>query len=105
MPMPILVSFCNVRTPGVPRLGLLDPATSTIQVLRLPGELVRCSGMTGLALSQRHLFVVSQAALRLGGRDIPGLPVLLTFDRADLTPRNYHVFHNASDVHSLWLEN
>jgi hypothetical protein len=97
----ILVSFCNLRAPGVPALGLLHPGTGAFRVLELPLELAGCSGITGLAACERYLYAVAQPpeATRRDGQPRPS--ALLIFDRQDLRLRSRYGFHSGSDVHSL----
>ena len=101
--MHILVSFCNVRTSGLPLLGLFDSAASEFRVLDLPCELARCSGITGLAASDRFVYAVAQASDRQVTGAFSGTSVLLIFDRKDLTLRSRYAFRSAVDVHSLWV--
>jgi hypothetical protein len=99
--MHILVSFCNLRAPGVPALGLLDPVTGTFRVLELPRELAGCGGLTGLAACERYVYAVEQPSgpARRDGR--PGASALLTFDRRDLRLHSRYAFRSGGDVHSL----
>ena len=57
--MHLLVSFCNLKAPAMPALGLLDVHTCDFQVLTLPAELERCSGITGVVLDESYLYAVA----------------------------------------------
>ncbi|HET8632153.1 MAG TPA: DUF4915 domain-containing protein [Thermomicrobiales bacterium] len=94
--MHILVSFCNAWpvAGGMPKLGLLDTATSDFRVLELPDSLARWSGITGLALSEDFVYAVVQDKASH----------LAVFDRATLALRGLHSLPAMEDVHSLWLE-
>jgi hypothetical protein len=93
--MHILVSFCNGwQAAGMPKLGLLDTATSDFRVLELPDSLARWAGITGLALSDDFVYaVVQDKACHLA-----------VFDRATLSLRGLHSLPAMSDVHSLRVE-
>jgi hypothetical protein len=90
--MDILVSFCNVKTPGRPALGLLDYTKSKFRILSLPNELPPWISATGLATSKHYVYTVLQVSNKL-----------LIFDRIDLTLVNEYVFRSAADIHSIWL--
>jgi Domain of unknown function (DUF4915) len=102
--MNLLVSFCNVRTPGLPSLALVDPHSGAASLLDLPAEPAWSTGMTGLALSASYLFAVQQITPSATGTATPGPPALLIFDRSDLSLLTRYVFPSAADVHSLLLE-
>src|SRR5262245_39137755 len=101
--MLILVSFCNLRAPGVPALGLYHPETGYFHVLELPGELARCGGLTGLAVCERYVYAVAQPS-EAGRAGLPGPSALLVFDRRDLRLRSHYAFRLGRDVHSLWVQ-
>src|SRR3954452_17045590 len=97
--MHILVSFCNLRAPGGPALGLLNLESFTFQVLELPPGAARCNGFTGLALSADYLFAVVQSVA--AGPPSSSGSSLLVFDRRDLSLLNRYAFRSGSDVHSI----
>src|SRR5262245_45795340 len=99
--MHILVSFCNLRAPGVPVLGLLDGATLEFHVLELPAVVARCSGITGLAQCDRYVYAAAQPSESLQLDTAFGSGVLLVFDRRDLSLAGHYAFRSGSDVHSL----
>jgi hypothetical protein len=94
--MEILVSFCNVWTPGRPLLGLLDTELSSLRIVPLPRELLPCTGIRGLAISDRFLV----AAMQEGSETRPRLAIL---DRTDLTACGVYGFRSTGDVHSICL--
>ena len=93
-PMHIMISFCNVRMPARPILGLLNIDSSEFCILQPPSELPQCSGITGLAASERYVYAVVQTRPTSG---------LLIFDHSALTILNYYTFRLAVDVHSIWV--
>src|SRR5437764_1418534 len=97
--MHLLVSFCNLRAPGGPALGLLHLDAFTFQVLEVPPDAARCSGFTGLALSAEHLFAVVQSVT--GGPQSSFGSSLLVFDRGDLALLTQYAFRSGSDIHSI----
>src|SRR5262245_36489569 len=101
--MHILVSFCNLRAPSLPALGVLDPTTGAFRVLELPQELARCDGITGLGVSERSVYAVTQTAEPTQSDGLAGVSALLIFDRRNLRLRNSYAFRSARDVHSLWV--
>jgi hypothetical protein len=99
--MHLLVSFCNVRAPGVPALGLLNAATMEFHVLQLPPEAARCSGITGLALCDRYVYMAAQPAESWRIGTAISSTVLLIFQRRDLSLAGRHEFRSGTDIHSL----
>jgi hypothetical protein len=92
--MDILVSFCNVWTPGRPMLGVLNTETFGFQIVELPDEVQRCYGIRGLAASNRYLYTVLQ--------ETPlSPPGLLVLDRGSLRMLNHYQFHSTRDIHSI----
>jgi Domain of unknown function (DUF4915) len=99
--MKILVSFCNLRIPGLAALALLDPLSGECRVLEPADELADLKGITGLALSERRLYAVAQFPdPRPDGKPV-GRSELLVFDRAGLRLLNREPFSVATDVHSI----
>jgi hypothetical protein len=96
--MQVLVSFCNLKAPGCPALGLLDPETSSFRVLALPEAVAGNKGLTGLAVAGPHLYAVVQSVGDAGGSS------LLVFDRTNLVLLHRYEFRTAADVHSLWSD-
>lgn len=92
--MPILVTLCNSRISGTPCLAVVDERTGEVRIPRLPEELAGVVSATGLALSDRHLFVALQDP---GSR-------LAIFDRDSLALVNIVALDTMADVHSLWLD-
>ena len=101
--MPVLVSFCNLRAPALPALGLLDIASLSLRVLPLPRVLPEIKGITGLAANDRFVFAGVQA-LRNADGTFTRESSLLVFDRGDFSLVNHHLFRSVVEVHSLWLE-
>lgn len=99
--MHILVSFCNLRAPGVPALGLLDTATWEFHVLELPPAVARSSGFTGLAQCDRYVFVAAQSSASMRLETAFASSVLLIFDRRDLSLVSHYGFRSGTDIHSL----
>jgi GT2 family glycosyltransferase/glycosyltransferase involved in cell wall biosynthesis len=95
--MHILTSFCNLRAPGVPALGLLNAATLEFQVLRLPRELECCHSITGLALCDRYVYAA--------GLESESSSVLFIFNRSDFALARQYTFRSGSDIHSLLARN
>lgn len=100
--MEILVSFCNLRSmPEQPALGLLNADTMNFRVLKLPPEVPSATGMMGLAISSRFVFVGLQVSG--GAKAAFSPPGLLIFDRTDFSFVHHYVFRLVKDIHSLWL--
>ena len=59
--MYLVVSFCNVKAPGLPALGVFDPRTASFHVVALPASIPPLHGITGLAANAEHFFMVAQA--------------------------------------------
>src|SRR5580698_6609382 len=99
--MRILISFCNAKVLGLPLLGMLDPATRQVDVLQLPECLPPIWGFTGMATSEKYLFVATQAvempASSGGGKRCS----LLILDRATFRLVDHAILSTAADVHSL----
>jgi len=95
--MHVLVSLYRVGIPGRPVLALLDPATFELGLLELPAGIRGCTGISGLAASDRHIFAVPQAASLPSG--------VLVLDRRDLALINHHELRSAGDIHSLCFSN
>lgn len=96
--MHVLTSFCNVRLPGRPALGLLDTATLDFRTLRPSMEVESLGGLTGATLSDRYVFAAAQTRTPAGTR---GPSVLLVWEKHDLSLAATHQFESAADVHSL----
>jgi hypothetical protein len=94
--MQLLVSFCNLRAPGLPALALVDSGTLAYRVVRLPKEVAPLGGITGLARCEGYIF----AAAQVPGGARPS--ILLTFDAERLRLVAAYPFRLAADVHSLW---
>jgi hypothetical protein len=88
----ILVSFCNIKDSARPALALLDPSKSLVRVVDVPREVGGTLGITGLALSARHVFAVRQSP-----------PALLVLDRRDLRLALDHPLREVVDGHSICL--
>jgi len=99
--MHILVSFCNLRAPGVPALGLLDATTMDFRVLDLPAAVARSSGITGLAQCNRYLYVVAQPSESLRQETALSSSVLFIFNCRDLSLANHYAFRSGADIHSI----
>ncbi len=99
--MHILVSFCNLRAPGVPALGLLNAATFEFHVLDLPPAVARCGGITGLAQCDRFIYVAAQPSESTRLATAFASSVLLIFSRRDLSLVNHYAFRSGTDIHSL----
>lgn len=99
--MHILVSFCNLRAPGVPALGLLDAATMEFHVLQLPPEVARCNGITGLALCDRYVYAAALPSQSMRLATAFASSVLLIFNRRDLSLASHYTFRSGTDIHSL----
>jgi hypothetical protein len=94
----LLTSFCNVRLPGRPALGLLETATLEFRALRPSMEVDFLGGLTGVALSDSYVFAAAQTRTPAGTR---GPSVLLVWERRDLSLAARYQFDSAADVHSL----
>jgi hypothetical protein len=92
--MHILVSFCNGRIAAMPKLGLLDTATSQVQIIRLPTILESGVGVTGLARSEHHIYAVIQDGERH----------LAIFDRTTFALCALPPLPALADIHSLWFD-
>jgi hypothetical protein len=90
----ILISFCNGRLLGMPKLGLLDTATSQVQILELPDSLSDGNGATGLALSSQHVYAIIQDQERH----------LAVFDRTTMALCGAPSLPEMADAHSLWVD-
>jgi hypothetical protein len=99
--MHILVSFCNLRAPGLPALGLLDAATLEFHVLDLPPAVARSSGITGLAQCDRYIYVAAQPSEPMRRATSFVSSVLLIFNRRDLSLVSHYAFRSGTDIHSL----
>ena len=93
--MDILVSFCSVF-PGRPALCLLDAATLAARIVPVPGEQAKFSGVRGLWLSERYLYLVRQEVTGYSS------PALFVFDRSNFDLLAEYVFRSTGDVHSIW---
>jgi len=99
----ILVSFCNtVDTPGYPNLGLLNTVTKDFSIIDLPEEIPQ-TGMLGLAVSDKYLFVGLQHS-EGGDGAYQSPPALLIVDRKKFTLVGTYLFHLVKDVHSFLLD-
>jgi hypothetical protein len=96
----LVVSVCNRRAPGSPGLLLLDLEMKSPRVPRLPDTLLANDGLTGLAASDRHLFVVAQHRFARRGVSLPSSELFI-LDRRDLKLLNRYPFQKAADVHSI----
>jgi hypothetical protein len=99
--MHILASFCNIRAPAGPALGLLDAATWDFQVLELPAEIANYSGFTGLAQCERYVYVAAQPSDSLRPNAARPSSVLFVFNRHDLSLAGHYSFQSGTDIHSL----
>jgi hypothetical protein len=92
--MDILVSFCNVF-PERPALCVLDATTSAVRIVPIPGEQTKYSGVRGLWLSDRYLYLVRQ--------EVTGItsPALFVFDRSNFDLLSEYVFRSTGDIHSI----
>lgn len=82
-------------------LGLLDVATSEFRILELTSELSQYTGATGLAVSERYLYVVSQSSTSMTKSAPSPSSSLLIFDRRRLSLLHQYPFRCAADVHSI----
>lgn len=96
--MQLLITFCNVRLPGRPFIGLLETDTLEFHPLRPRAEDERFAGLTGATLSDRYVFTAAQTKTAGG---IRGPSVLLIWDRRDFSLAARYPFRSAADVHSL----
>src|SRR4051812_30551578 len=99
--MDILVSFCNVQTPGRPLLALLDTASPGLRVVRLPASVGTTRGITGTAINDEYLFALAQQPAGADGPTTTGSSSLLVLDRANLQFVRQHPLHGLSDVRSI----
>lgn len=99
--MNLLVSFCNVKTPGMPAIGLLDLAAGRLRIPELPADWASCTGVCGLASTSRWIYTAYQGWVPPATEASQPVPVLLTFDRTTLALRSHHLFREVRDVHSI----
>jgi tetratricopeptide (TPR) repeat protein len=99
--MQILASFCNILAPGMPTLGLLNTATWVFQILELPAQVARCSGITGLAQCERYVYVAAQSSETLRRNTTYASSVLFIFKRHDFSLAGHYGFRSGADIHSL----
>ena len=78
----------------MPKLGLLDTATSQVQIIRLPTILESGVGVTGLARSEHHIYAVIQDGERH----------LAIFDRTTFALCALPPLPALADIHSLWFD-
>lgn len=90
--MHLLVSFCTVKAPGGPALGVLDADSGDFHALEIPDAPEAGAGITGLAADSQFIY----AAVRQPAG-------LLVFERSSLRLLNLHSFTLASDIHSIWI--
>jgi uncharacterized protein DUF4915 len=95
----ILVSFCNVKTRGAPRLALFNPRSSRLIHVRLPGTLQHARGITGLAADEKYIYAATQRG-EFGGE---GGNFILMFARQSLSFVSSFRLRHAVDVHSMCL--
>lgn len=93
----LLVSLCNVRKPSTPALLAVD--TDLTRVAQVPESTLFGIGATGLAISDRFIFAVTQVSIG----DHRARSGLITFDRASLKVVSHYQFERGVDVHSLHL--
>ena len=101
--MQLVVSFCNLRVPSLPSLGLIDTTTLGFSALRLPEELPRIKGITGLAFDERYFYAGIQALGLPEGEGFGGVSSLLVLDRRDFSLVSHQAFRTVVEVHSLCL--
>lgn len=99
-PTHVLISFCETA-PGAPSLAVFEIATATVDVLRVPDALSRHGGVTGLAVTEQYVFVMTQRTA--GWTDVgrPSPSTLVILDRRNLTLVSEHLCPSAIDAHSL----
>jgi hypothetical protein len=93
--MDILVSFVNAF-PERPALCLLDAATFAVRVVPVPGDRNCFTGVRGLWLSDRYLYLARQEVMGLTH------PALFIFDRSNFHLLGQYSFRLTGDIHSLW---
>ncbi len=100
----ILISFCNVRQPELPVLGLFDPVLSRFRPLPRPRLPYQLDGVTGLAVDERHLYAIAQTPGTSPDGHYLALSAFLVFERKTLSLLSEYLFTMASDVHSIALD-
>src|SRR4051794_25775587 len=99
--MDILVSFCNVQTPGRPLLALLDTDGLGLRVVKLPASVGAANGVTGIVATDELLFALVSRPGGQGGSVERTPASLVVFDRANLQVVRQHPLHGLSDVRGL----
>jgi Domain of unknown function (DUF4915) len=95
----ILVSFCNVKRRGAPRLALFNPSSNRLMHVSLPGTLQHIRGITGLTADERYIYAATQGAEFDGKKGA----FLLIFARKSFAFVSSFRFRHAVDVHSMCL--
>lgn len=91
----ILVSFCNVRSVASPVLGAFDTGSRNLHVVLRCRDVAECTGFTGLAVSEEHIFAVAQLRSRASS--------LYVFARETLRLAGCYPLCLGQDVHSVAL--
>jgi hypothetical protein len=94
--MPILVSFCNVKSPATPWLAVFDPCDNKLSPLKLP-DLPRGRGITGLTADEKFIYAATQHNPADGDR----IGYLLSFSRKTFSLASIYTFKRGLDVHSM----
>jgi Domain of unknown function (DUF4915) len=97
----LIISFCNVRCPGVHCLAVLDTTSTELSVLDLPSHTCRNLGVTGLASSEKYFYAISQGVVDKQQQRHLGQATLLTFTRDTFIFLREYPFKYAADVHSI----
>ena len=93
----ILVSFCNIKHQGAPRLALFDPGSGRLTHVCLPDALHQARGITGLAADEKYIYVATQAAKFNGENGA----FLLIFTHKKFSFVSSFRFRHAVDIHSM----
>lgn len=88
--MQFLVSFCNSAAPSDPVLAVVDGQRLQLSSVVSSADVLGCSGITGLSVSDRFVYAAAQ-----------GINSLLLLDRTTLGVVNQYRFQHAVDVHSI----
>ncbi|MDQ3015468.1 MAG: TIGR03032 family protein [Bacteroidota bacterium] len=100
--MNILITFCNtIDTPTYPNLGVLDIITKEFKIVNLPPEILQ-TGMLGLAMSSKYLFVGLQHSAS-GKVGVIGPPAVLVFDLRTFNLVSQYPLALVKDIHSFLL--
>jgi hypothetical protein len=94
------MSFCNIPV-GAPLLALLERESGVVRRVRVPRELFVEGGATGVAVTDRFVYVAAQSTQVIDHADPRVRSGILTFDRSDFRLIQFYECSSVFDVHSL----